>query len=305
MSLYDELEISRDANESDIKKAYRAMSLRHHPDRQGGNAEKFKKISEAYEILSDSQKRAQYDQEGTIQEDGFRQEMRPEDFHNINQIFTHILGGHGGMGPNIRIHRMGGMGGMGGMPDFPGFGGIFHSFISPPTIQLQVAISLEQAFTGCVMPIKFEKFVVQNDKRFQRQEEMCVEIPEGVCDSETIVLEKCGNEVNGVPGDVRVIIHVQNTTVFLRENLNLVYPKTISLKEALCGFSFDIPLLTGISLTIKNIHSKKVIKPGFRQVCHGYGMKRDGQTGNLMIEFQVSFPESLTPSQIETLNNCL
>ena len=293
-SLYDALEINQQATDAEIKKAYRGLSLRHHPDRPGGNSEKFRQISEAYEILGDAQKKAEYDRfgGGEVGGGGFGH----EDF------FAHVFGGQGG--PNIRIHRMNGHGP--GPEMFHGFPShLFQHFMAPPSIQLQIVISLQQAFTGCTIPMQYEKFIVQNNQKTIHHLDLTLDIPEGISDNETIVLEKKGNEINGMIGDVRIIVHIHNTTEFNREGLNLIYPKTITLKEALCGFSFDIPLLTGISLTIKNNNSVKVIKPGHQQCCQGYGMKRNGQTGNLLVEFKIDFPESLTAAQKEVLNTLL
>lgn len=309
-SLYDVLEIPRSATESEIKKAYRTLSLRYHPDRPGGDSEKFKIISEAYEVLSDPQKKAQYDRfgdSGGQTMGGF--EMNHEDVHNINEIFTHILGGHG---PGIRIQRMNGGGGGVFQEFFHGFGGVppgmnhfFQPFISPPSVNIPVSISLQQAYTGCVLPLSFEKTIIQQDKRMSQKQDIRVNIPEGVHENETIVLDNQGHEINGVAGDVRVTVHIENSTEYIRQGMNLLYMKNISLKEALCGFSFDIPLITGNYLTIKNINTVKVIKPGFQQTIHGYGMKRDGQCGNLLIDFQIVFPESLTSAQKEVLMETL
>lgn len=300
MSYYEVLGLNKQASDAEIKKAYRSLSLKYHPDRPDGNAEKFKSINEAYENLSDPLKRQQYDSGGG------------HPVGDIDQAFSHFFQG----GPGIRIFHSsgGGPGGpMGGFP--PGFpadifgemmGGtpFFSQFMKPPTVQCFVNITLEQAYRGCVLPIQYNRFVVRANQKQDMIMNMSVQIPEGIDHENTIVLENHGNEINGLTGDVRVVVQITNNTLFERQDLNLILHRTITLKEALCGFTFDVCLINGSSLTIRNTGSK-IIRPGFRQTCHGHGMKRENKTGDLLIEFSVQFPESLTQEQQGILKDLL
>lgn len=304
MSYYETLGVDKQASEAEIKKAYRTLSLKHHPDRPDGNADKFKSINEAYEHLSDPQKRREYDCGGE-QPSG-----------DIDHVFSHFFQGGGGGGPGIRIFHSGGGGpggGGGGMP--PGFpsdifegmmGGnpFFSQFMKPPSIQVFVNITLEQAFRGCVLPVQYNKFTVRANQRQEMTMNIPIQIPEGIDHENTIVLEGQGNEINGAVGDVRLVVQVTNNTLFEREELNLLLHRTITLKEALCGFTFDVCLITGSALTIRNTGSK-IIRPGFRQTCHGHGMKRGDKTGDLLIEFLIQFPDTLTAEQQVALKDLL
>lgn len=300
MSYYEVLGLNKKASDAEIKKAYRSLSLKYHPDRPDGDAEKFKSINEAYEHLSDPQKKQQYDTGGTQQAG------------DIDQVFSHFFQGGG---PGIRIFHSGGgpVGPNGGFP--PGFpadifgemmGGnpFLSQFIKPPTVQCFVNITLEQAFRGCVLPIQYNRFIVRGNNKQDMTMNISVQIPEGIDHENTIVLENQGNEVNGAVGDVRVVVQVTNNTLFERQDLNLLLHRTITLKEALCGFTFDVYLITGSALTIRNSGSK-IIRPGFRQTCHGHGMKRGEKTGDLLIEFTIQFPENLTPEQQVVLRDLL
>lgn len=298
MSFYEILGVTKQASDVEIKKAYRTLSLKYHPDRPDGNAEKFKAINEAYEILSDPQKRQQYDH------------PHPQGGGDIDQAFSHFFQGMGRPGgPGIHIFH-GGPGGMpGGFPTeiFEGMMGgnpFFSQFLKPPSIQCIINITLDQAFRGCVVPLQYNKFVVRDNQKQEMTVNIPFQVPEGIDHENTILMENQGNEINGALGDVRVVIQITNNTLFERQDLNLLLHKTITLKEALCGFTFDVCLITGSSLTIRNTGSK-IIRPGFRQTCHGHGMKRGNKTGDLLIEFQIQFPESLTAEQQATLKEVL
>jgi len=298
MSYYETLGLNKNANDTEIKKAYRSLSLKYHPDRPDGDVEKFKSINEAYEVLSDPVKKREYDYEDSpVSED-------------IDQVFSHFFqGGMGGRG--IRIFHNGGGGGI--PPGFPvdifgemmSTGNPFLSqFIKPPTIQCFVNITLEQAYYGCVSPIQYSRFIVRGNNRQDTIVNTSVQIHEGIDHENVIVLENQGNDVNGATGDVRIIVQITNNTQFERQDLNLLLHKTITLKESLCGFTFEVSLITGSALTIRNTGTK-IIRPGFRQTCHGHGLKRGEKTGDLLIEFSIQFPESLTHEQQTVLKDLL
>lgn len=296
MSYYEILGLNKNATDADIKKAYRALSLKYHPDRPDGDSEKFKSINQAYEHLSDPQKRQEYDSGKTRDED-------------IDQVFSHFFhGGMGGMGPGIRIFHKGG----GPPPNFPvdilgemmGGNPFFSQFMKPPSVQCCVTISLEQAYRGCVIPVQYNRFIVRGNQKHDMMMNVSVNIPEGIDNENAVILENQGNEINGATGDVRVIVQITNNTLFERQDLNLVLQKTITLKESLCGFAFDVLLITGSALTIRN-SGTRIIRPGFRQVCHGHGMKRGDKTGDLLIEFLIQFPETLTQAQQALLKDIL
>ena len=184
----------------------------------------------------------------------------------------------------------------------------FNQFIKPPVITSVVNITLEEAYRGCKKSVQYERTEIRNDRRTTVHEELQLDIPEGIDHEEMIVLENRGNTLNGVAGDVRIVVHVTNNTEFTRQGMNMIYNKSLTLKEALCGFSFDIRLIHGTTITVQNTinrPSHKIIRPGFRQTCNGHGMKKQGKQGDLLIEFDVLFPESLTVEQKEALANVL
>lgn len=362
---YDTLGVSPTANEDEIKKSYRKLSLKYHPDRNSSTeaAEKIREINDAYETLSDGSKRQQYDHELRF---GSMNSMGGDDPHDISQLFSMIFGqgfpgsqgfpgGQGFPGQSFASkgfpgsqgfpggqgfpgsqgfpgqvfpgHGFPGQGFPGGIPGFhrmqtnggpeirifhgnSGFpnmaGGPMFRMQKPPPIVLNMVITLEQSYSGCTLPIEIERWVMIGDVKIQEQETLYVEIPPGIDDNEMILVKEKGNASgDDCKGDVKITIELQNNSSFKRSGLNLLLRKTISLKEALCGFEFDIHHINGKILHLNNKVNSNIIKPNFKKTVQGLGMKRDNSIGSLVIEFDVEFPESLSPEQIEGLAQIL
>ena len=104
--------------------------------------------------------------------------------------------------------------------------------------------------------------------------------------------------------DVKVFIKVTNDTPLVRSGLDLIFKKSISLKDALCGLSFDLPYINGKTYKINN-DIGSIIQPGYRKVIPDMGMERDNVKGSLVIEFNVEFPEKLSIDNINKLKDLL
>lgn len=306
MDYYSILGINRSTNADDIKKSYRKMSLKHHPDRPNGNAELFKKINEAYDVLGDPQKKRNYDMTGNSGGNPFMGGggMPP----GMNDLFSSIFSGgfqgmqgggmppgmaeamHGGM-PNVRIFRN-------GRP-------VFTERQKPPVINKKINITLKEAFDGINYPIEIERWIMTNNLKVFEKEKIYVEVPKGIDSGEILQIPNKGNVINDTnKGDIKIFVTVENDTVFIRSGLNLVYNKTISLKEALTGFKFDFKYLNDKTFAINN-DEKNIIRPNYQKEIRGMGMERKGIKGNLIIKFHISFPDKLTDEQIKGLVDLL
>lgn len=314
-NFYDVLGVDKDASEQEIKKAYRKLSLQYHPDRNNDpEAESmFKEINAAHETLSDPAKRQQYDME---QQGGggfpfFAGGGMPgggpgAEFHDINNIFRQFFGG-GGMpggvsfsmgGPNAHeFHFF-----QGGGP--PGF---FHQqMMKPPAIIKKLQLTLEQAYFGGNFPVQVEVWTQTGNMRNVQAQTINVSIPPGIDENEVVILREMGNSVeNAMKGDIKIVIQITNSTMFQRQGLDLVCNHTISLKEALCGFKYDIRHLNNKTLSFNNLTNVTIIKPGYKKVIPNLGMNKNGQSGNLIIQFDVAFPDSLSTDQIQKLSDIL
>lgn len=304
---YKILNVEQNADENFIKKQYRNLSLKHHPDR-GGDAELFKEINEAYEILGDSENRKKYDHSLKYGDNpqfmfhGGSPNM--DEFNDLNGIFNMFFGGGGQMGgmpAEFKIFHSNG----GPSQQFGGIHNIFQQMNKPTPIIKNITITLEQSYNGFSFPIEIEKFIVINNEKHFEKETLYINIPMGIDNGEIIVVQGRGNMVSSITGDIKIVITVENNTQFIREGLNLIYKKEITLKEALCGFCFEITHLNSKILKFDNTTNITIVKPGYRKNIPGLGINRENNTGNLTIEFTVLFPDNLTEEQIETLSNIL
>jgi DnaJ homolog subfamily B member 4 len=307
-SHYEVLGVEANADESEIKKAYRSLSFKHHPDRcqDENSGEIMQKLNEAYEVLRDPQKRQQYDAElkGIPQMQGF---------HGGFPGFPGFPGGMHGMGGGGNLFDMLFQQMAGGINIEIMHNGNGATFIrrhigKPETITKQVNISLEQAFTGIIAQIEIERWTMRKEDglRITETETINVQIPAGIDNGENILLEGVGNciEEGNNRGDVKICVSVNKHATFVRNGADLHLKKTLTLKESLCGTQFHFEHLNGKNLTLNVTNA--IIFPGGRKVFPNMGMqKKDGSVGNLVIEFDVQFPETLTPEQKQQLSNIL
>ena len=155
------------------------------------------------------------------------------------------------------------------------------------------------------MPIEIERWVLNDNVKETEKETLYVNIPQGIDSNELIVFREKGNIANDkLKGDVKIFIKVNNTSVFKRSGLNLIYERDITLKESLCGFSFDLEHINGKKFRINN-GDGSVVGVNYQKVCQGLGMKRGEHCGNLIIIFNIKFPTKISLQQVAQLKNIL
>jgi len=293
---YKILGVDENATESEIKKAYRSLSLKYHPDRTKNDPEKsrmFQKMNEAFEVLGDETRRKEYDM------------MRSNPFMNmgsqnmdipLNDIFSQFFGGMPFPPQGAKIHVFHG----------PGANFADISQMQKPTpIIKTLNVTLEQSYTGCNLPLEIERWIIENGNKTFEQETLYITIPKGSDDNEIIILREKGNVLNeNAKGDVKIFIKITNDTSFKRSGLDLIFEKHISLKDALCGFSFQLKHINGKIYTLNN-SSGSIVTPEYQKLMPGMGMMRDQHTGNLVIHFHIDFPEKLTEDQMNKLREIL
>ena len=321
---YKILEVPEGATAEEIKKSYRRLSLKYHPDKNVGNpdvVELFQKINGAFEVLGDVEKRQEYDGNKnnpfTRSFGGGGGGHGHPGFHDINELFSNLFGQ--GM---MNMHGMGQQGqGSGNNHIFSGFPG--HGFpgpniqvfqngvrISPPNIiqkpspiTKNIEVTMKTVLDGSTIPVEIERWIIENNLKVFEKQTIYVPIPKGVDDNEIIILTDQGNVLNEqCKGDIKLFVKIVNDTEFTRNGLDLILERTISLKEALCGFSFEMKYINDKSYTIHNQTAQNIIQPGYKKVIPNMGLTRDNFVGNLIISFNIKFPETLTEEQIKNLS---
>jgi len=232
-SLYETLEVSENASESEIKKAYRKLARKYHPDicKESDCEEKFKEINAAYEVLSDKEKKAQYDQYGDAMFGG-------QNFHDFSQA----QGGNVDLDEILRQMFSGGGGGFGGFSGggrqsyssggFSGFGGA-GGFHQEPNLDIEakVTIPFNVAILGGTHSVSI------NGERFD------IKIPAGVKSGEKLRVRGKGHAQNGRAGDLLLKITVAPSPEYEREGDDLVKTIDVPLYAALFGDKIAVQTL--------------------------------------------------------------
>lgn len=298
-SYYEILDVNKAASGVEIKKAYRMKSLHYHPDRNDSlDAEsRMSEINEAYETLGDPMKKKQYDLEQSMKENPFgypfmQVPTQNIDEQDIQELFTSLFGITSQMFQQRDIP----------MEELFSRNPFNKKNKKPDPIAMSLHISLEQAYNGCSIPMEIVRWTMIGSDKIQEQETVYVDIYEGIDNNEIIVLEKMGNVTEyQMQGDVKITIQIDNETHFQRDGLDLVYTKVITLKEALCGFSFDLVHFRNKKLHCSNNSKVTIVKPDTKKMIPKLGMKRSGNVGNLIIAFRLDFPDTLGQEQMEQL----
>jgi curved DNA-binding protein len=292
---YKILGVGRDATADEIKKVYRKLAMKYHPDKAKGDKkqaeDKFKQISEAYAVLSNPEKKKEFDEFGS---QAFRQKFSQEDifrgsdFSDIfgdgtsESIFSRIFGGQGGGRPRGRSRTF-------------HFGGpeAHYEPIQPPKgqdLQVEMPITLHEIAFGADKLVSFSH---------QGQvEKISVKIPPGSLPGKKLRLTGKGSPgpMGGPPGDLYVKLKEMEHPVFKREGNDLLVDRKIKLSEATLGTKVTVPTLDGKTMSLKvppgtQSHTKMRLKNYGLPTANGKGR------GDQLVRIIVETPSNLTKKQ--------
>lgn len=352
---YKVLGVARGSSEDEIKKAYRKLALKYHPDknRTPGAEEKFKEVGEAYDVLSDPKKKQIYDSYG---EEGLKGGMggsggssggpqpNPSNFSysyhgdpraTFSQFFgtsnpfesffsgvdPNMMGGGNRMGGEEYMdidmeNLLGGLGG-GGMYGMPGRSQTFNYGQNDrhgkrghqdKTIEKDIQVSLEDIAKGCDKKMKITRSIYGEDGSVKKVEKtLDIHVKAGWKAGTKVTFARQGDQYPGkVPADIAFIIRDKPHPLFTRDGHNIKYTYKIPLREALCGTVLQIPTLEGKKVGVNCVG--EVIKPTTAKRLQGYGLplpKESGKKGDLIVEFDVLFPDRLSQSSKDIIYDVL
>ena len=309
---YKTLGVSKSATAEEIKKAFRKLARENHPD-AGGDEEKFKEINEAYEVLSDAEKRKLYDQYGTANANqipytwgggpGGSTTVNFSDFGSWQDILNQVLRGEGVMGTEWNFGGMGGRGGSGaGAGGFGGFGGLNDfSFAGPngraqprkqPETTAELEITFDEAFRGTTKRISLR--IPGRDDTLT----LDVKVPPGANDGDRQRFR--GQGQNG--GDLVITMRIAQNPTFTRRGADVLEKARVSFAEAALGTSIVVPAPDGSRVRVK---VPAGTQPGAVLSVKGKGAPRvkGGGTGDLKIELEIAVPTALNDAQRRALED--
>lgn len=330
---YKILGISKGATDDDIKKAYRKLALKYHPDKNKtlSAEEKFKEVAEAYEVLSDKKKRDVYD---TFGEEGLKGGSGPR---SSGQDFSYTFHGDpratfaqffGNSNPFEVFFESSGPSNMfffredensfpsfRGNSSFPGHYGFMsrspmrrpESSSQDPPIERDLYITLEEVLCGCIKKMKIIRQIRKPDFSIIKEEKfLTIEVKPGWKAGTKITFPKEGDQFpNRIPADIVFTIRDKPHQIFRRDGIDIKYHAKISLREALCGCVVQVPTLSGGRY---NLNLFEIIKPTtFKRISYeGLPLPKDpSKRGDLVVVFNIQFPDYLDQSTKEVLYDLL
>ncbi len=286
---YKILGVNKTASDSEIKKAYRKLAMKYHPDHTKGDKsaeETFKKISEAYSVLSDKEKRKQYDTFGSA---GFQQRYSQEDIFrgsDFESILNELFGGSGHFGGGGRGMRFS----FGGGGPFGSYQRQQQAHSKGSDLEYELSLTLEEVAAGTQKIVSFQ--------HKGRSEKITVKIPKGMISGKKLRITGKGepSPYGGPAGDLYIKSKVLHHPVYDVQGQDLYINRDIKLSEAILGTNISVPTLSGKELKLK-IPAGTKHKTKMRLSGHGLPHMHGKSQGDLYVHIHVNMPKRLNKKQ--------
>ena len=276
---YAILGVDKKASGDEIKKKYRSLARELHPDKTKGDdalEEKFKAVSEAYDILSDSKKRAEYDEARSLFEGGG---------------FRGPMGGHGGGGGGDFSDLFGGGSPNDIFANLFGGGGVRRGPRKGQDLQTESTITFKEAIIGTTLELKLS---LDGGK----PQTITARVPAGVNDGAKIRVKGKGAPGEAGPGDLFILLHVKSHPIFSRKAENILLTLPVTFVEATLGADIKVPTLDGEEVTVRLAPGT----PNGRTLrVKGRGIKKGSITGDLLATIEVQVPQKIEDDASEAL----
>ena len=263
------LELDNLSDLNTIKKSYRRLSLKYHPDKNPYNTNKFQEITEAYEYLIkhfDEIKNEKLNNEGLNNHKSDKSIIQKNsyDSDDYNNIYNNVLS------------------------------------IYKQDIIIYINLTYEESYNGCQKPVKITRKILQNNIATSENETLYVNIPQGTDNDEIIVIENKGNIDNFNKTNVKIFIKLLKHNLFERDGLDLIYKLNISFKESLVGVNKIFKFLNN---KYYKINSKKgeIVSNTSEKILDNLGFKRNNYNGNMIIKFNIDYNYKFNETQLERL----
>jgi DnaJ-class molecular chaperone len=277
---YKILGVDKNASKDELKKAFRKQAHKYHPDKKGGDEKKFKEVNEAYNILSDDNKRAQYDQFGSAGFNG----AGGGGFGGFNAGGFDFSGFQQGQNIDIDLNDI--------LGSFFRGGGGFSRTRKGQDIVMDIEITFRESIFG----VKKELNIPYKSSK---TEKIKIDIPAGIDSGEMISATGKGEPLEGGrPGDLYIKIHVKPHKTLHKEGVHIVTTETIKLSESLLGTKREIDTADDKKITVK---IPSGIKHGEILKVRGEGVPVMGRRGDLMIAIKIDTPNKLSKKAKEAI----
>ena len=304
---YSVLNLSKNANINDIKKAYRQLSIKFHPDKNlNCDSEQFNKINEAYSKLLD--KYNTNDLHNDVNK-----------FHNnelVNGINANNGNANNGNANNGNANNANTNANPNNVNTNANTNNIdtnnailkysYFNVNNSEDIIINLSLGFNEAYNGCNKPIVVNRKIIVNNVIGHEKETLYIPIPKGIDANEIITIPNKGNVYisNGLisHSNIKIIICLLNHEIFERIGLDIVFIKTITLKEALLGFSFNLNHINNKNFKIT---CSEVIHFNYEKLIPNMGFIRDSFVGNLIIKFNITFPPTISQESKKLLEKAL
>ena len=256
---YSTLGVSPESSDQEIKKAFRSLAVKYHPDR-GGDESKFKEINEAYDKIKTAEKRQQFEASKRFGGDGFSFSFNQGDNGDMQDIFNQFFGGD----PFGRQRRP------------------YRRKPSNKNLQINLEITLEESYTGLKKTVHID----------QLKKEVEINIPPGIDHGQSVRFKGLGmnNVKDAMPGDLLVKIHMKRHPFIARQKLDLHTEISVNCFEAINGTSKDVRTIDGKIIKLKIAPGTQ---PGTVMRMARYGMEYNNRVGDYFVRINVSIPKDL------------
>lgn len=290
---YNILNISPESDINNIKKAYRHLSIKYHPDKNNNCSNLFNKITNAYQYLIKKK-------ETNIINSNVNSNVNS----NINSTLdNNMINDNNTNNTNNKIN-----------PNQIIESNIIYSNVSSnfdtiinsckDDINSFIEITFEQSYLGGSIPIEINRILFNNNILKNEKETIYIELPRGIDNNEIITINNRGNCYNNLFTDIKITIQLLEHLIFKRDGLNLIYTANISFKESIVGFNIILKHLNSKSYKLLNTDNELIHNNSFKTIKE-LGFVRNNFKGDLIIKFDINYPKKLDNNIIKQLKDIL